>query len=86
MFSPTGPNAAPPMRPSLPCASMARLLPWWANATTRPASRAVDAQRQPRFFAFELLVYFAALRKRLTPNDTIDASPVDIKEVASGEF
>ena len=41
-------------------------------------NRAVDAQRQPGS-AFKLFVYFAALRKGLTPNDTIDASPVDIK-------
>jgi 1A family penicillin-binding protein len=41
-------------------------------------NRAVDAQRQPGS-AFKLFVYFAALRKGLTPNDTIDAGPVDIK-------
>jgi membrane peptidoglycan carboxypeptidase len=41
-------------------------------------NRAVDAQRQPGS-AFKLFVYFAALHKGLTPNDTIDASPVDIK-------
>jgi penicillin-binding protein 1A len=41
-------------------------------------NRAVDAQRQPGS-AFKLFVYFAALRKGLTPNDTIDASPIDIK-------
>ncbi|HMA74574.1 MAG TPA: PBP1A family penicillin-binding protein [Xanthobacteraceae bacterium] len=41
-------------------------------------NRAVDAQRQPGS-AFKLFVYFAALRKGLTPNDTIDASPVDIR-------
>ncbi len=40
-------------------------------------NRAVDAQRQPGS-AFKLFVYFAALRKGLTPNDTIDAGPVDI--------
>lgn len=43
-----------------------------------PFNRAVDAERQPGS-AFKLFVYFAALRKGLTPNDTIDASPVDIK-------
>jgi 1A family penicillin-binding protein len=41
-------------------------------------NRAVDAQRQPGS-AFKLFVYYAALRKGLTPNDTIDASPIDIK-------
>src|SRR5215831_1052473 len=41
-------------------------------------NRAVDAQRQPGS-AFKLFVYFAALRKGLSLNDTIDASPVDIK-------
>jgi penicillin-binding protein 1A len=41
-------------------------------------NRAVDAQRQPGS-VFKLFVYLAALRKGLTPNDTIDASPVDIK-------
>jgi penicillin-binding protein 1A len=41
-------------------------------------NRAVDAQRQPGS-AFKLFVYFAALRKGLTPNDTIDASPINIK-------
>ncbi len=41
-------------------------------------NRAVDAQRQPGS-AFKLFVYFAALRKGLTPNDTIDAGPFDIK-------
>jgi membrane carboxypeptidase/penicillin-binding protein len=41
-------------------------------------NRAVDAQRQPGS-AFKRFVYFAALRKWLTPNDTIYASPIDIK-------
>jgi penicillin-binding protein 1A len=41
-------------------------------------NRAVDAKRQPGS-AFKLFVYFAALRKGLGPDDTIDASPVDIK-------
>jgi penicillin-binding protein 1A len=45
---------------------------------TSQFNRAVDAQRQPGS-AFKLFVYFAALRKGLTPNDTIDAGPVDIK-------
>jgi len=41
-------------------------------------NRAVDAQRQPGS-AFKLFVYFAALRKGLSINDTIDASSFDIK-------
>jgi penicillin-binding protein 1A len=41
-------------------------------------NRAVDAQRQPGS-AFKLFVYLAALRKGLSINDTIDASPIDIK-------
>jgi 1A family penicillin-binding protein len=40
-------------------------------------NRAVEANRHPGS-AFKLFVYLAALRKGLTPNDTIDASPVDI--------
>jgi 1A family penicillin-binding protein len=46
--------------------------------TASQFNRAVDAKRQPGS-AFKLFVYFAALRKGLTPNDTIDASPIDIK-------
>lgn len=38
-------------------------------------NRAVDAQRQPGS-AFKLFVYLAALRKGVTPDDVIDASPV----------
>jgi penicillin-binding protein 1A len=41
-------------------------------------NRAVDAQRQPGS-AFKLFVYFAALRKGLTPNNMIDARPLDIR-------
>jgi penicillin-binding protein 1A len=41
-------------------------------------NRAVDAQRQPGS-TFKLFVYYAALRKGYSPEDTIDASPVDIK-------
>ena len=41
-------------------------------------NRAVDANRQPGS-AFKLFVYLAALRKGYTPQDTIDAGPVDIK-------
>jgi penicillin-binding protein 1A len=41
-------------------------------------NRAVDANRQPGS-AFKLFVYMAALRKGYTPQDTIDAGPVDIK-------
>jgi len=44
---------------------------------TSPFNRAVDAKRQPGS-AFKLFVYLAALRRGFTPNDTIDASPVDI--------
>ncbi|MBO0756595.1 MAG: PBP1A family penicillin-binding protein [Bradyrhizobiaceae bacterium] len=40
-------------------------------------NRAVDALRQPGS-AFKLFVYFAALRKGLSPDDTIDASPLDV--------
>jgi penicillin-binding protein 1A len=41
-------------------------------------NRAVDAQRQPGS-AFKLFVYLAALRNGLSTDDTIDASPIDIK-------
>jgi penicillin-binding protein 1A len=41
-------------------------------------NRAVDALRQPGS-AFKLFVYFAALRKGFSPDDTIDASPLDVK-------
>jgi penicillin-binding protein 1A len=41
-------------------------------------NRAADAKRQPGS-AFKLFVYFAALRKGMSPDDTVDASPVDIK-------
>jgi penicillin-binding protein 1A len=40
-------------------------------------NRAVDAQRQPGS-AFKLFVYYAALLKGYSPEDTIDASPVEI--------
>jgi penicillin-binding protein 1A len=40
-------------------------------------NRAVDALRQPGS-AFKLFVYFAALRKGFSPDDTIDASPLDV--------
>src|SRR5260370_42601876 len=40
-------------------------------------NRAVDAIRQPGS-SFKLFVYLAALRKGYSPQDTIDASPVDI--------
>ncbi len=41
-------------------------------------NRAVDARRQPGS-SFKLFVYLTALRKGFGPQDTIDASPVDIK-------
>src|SRR5262249_45192572 len=41
-------------------------------------NRAVDARRQPGS-SFKLFVYMTALRKGYSPQDTIDASPVDIK-------
>jgi 1A family penicillin-binding protein len=41
-------------------------------------NRAVDAHRQPGS-AFKLFVYLAALRNGFSPQDMIDASPVDIK-------
>jgi membrane peptidoglycan carboxypeptidase len=41
-------------------------------------NRAVDAQRQPGS-TFKLFVYYAALRKGISPQDTIDASPVAIE-------
>jgi len=41
-------------------------------------NRAVNAQRQPGS-AFKLFVYLAALRKGFSVDDTIDASPLDIK-------
>ena len=40
-------------------------------------NRAVDAQRQPGS-AFKLFVYYAALRNGYSPDDTIDASPVEV--------
>jgi len=40
-------------------------------------NRAVNAERQPGS-AFKLFVYLAALRRGLTPDDLIDASPLDI--------
>jgi penicillin-binding protein 1A len=42
-------------------------------------NRAVDAKRQPGS-AFKLFVYLAALRHGFTPNDSIDASPLEIKD------
>jgi membrane peptidoglycan carboxypeptidase len=42
-------------------------------------NRAVDAKRQPGS-AFKLFVYLAALRHGLAPNDSIDASPLKIKD------
>jgi penicillin-binding protein 1A len=41
-------------------------------------NRAVDAQRQPGS-TFKLFVYYAALRKGYSPEDIVDASPVEIK-------
>ena len=41
-------------------------------------NRAADAKRQPGSL-FKLFVYLAALRQGYTPDDTIDAGPVDIK-------
>jgi len=40
-------------------------------------NRAVDAQRQPGS-TFKLFVYYAALRNGYSPDDTIDASPIEI--------
>src|SRR6185369_12981590 len=40
-------------------------------------NRAADAQRQPGS-TFKLFVYYAALRNGYSPDDTIDASPVEI--------
>jgi penicillin-binding protein 1A len=40
-------------------------------------NRAADAQRQPGS-TFKLFVYYAALRKGYSPDDTIDASPFEI--------
>ena len=48
-------------------------------------NRAVDANRQPGS-AFKLFVYLAALRKGYTPQDTIDAGPIDIKGWAPANF
>jgi membrane peptidoglycan carboxypeptidase len=42
-------------------------------------NRAADANRQPGS-AFKLFVYLAALRKGYTPQDTIDAGPVDVTD------
>jgi 1A family penicillin-binding protein len=41
-------------------------------------NRAVDAKRQPGS-SFKLFVYLTALRKGYSPQDVIDASPIDIK-------
>ena len=41
-------------------------------------NRAVDAKRQPGS-SFKLFVYMTALRRGYSPQDTIDASPIDIK-------
>jgi penicillin-binding protein 1A len=48
------------------------------NYRSSQFNRAVDANRQPGS-AFKLFVYLAALREGYTPQDTIDAGPVDIK-------
>jgi 1A family penicillin-binding protein len=40
-------------------------------------NRAADAHRQPGS-TFKLFVYYAALRKGYSPDDTIDASPVEV--------
>ena len=40
-------------------------------------NRAVDAQRQPGS-AFKLFVFYAALRNGYSPDDTIDASPIEL--------
>ena len=40
-------------------------------------NRAVDARRQPGS-AFKLFVYYAALQNGYSPDDTIDASPVEV--------
>jgi penicillin-binding protein 1A len=45
---------------------------------TSQFNRAVNAQRQPGS-AFKLFVYFAALRNGLSPDDTVDARPLEIK-------
>ena len=46
---------------------------------TSQFNRAVDAKRQPGS-AFKLFVYLAALRHGFAPNDSIDASPLQIKD------
>jgi penicillin-binding protein 1A len=77
--------------PRLPCGPRCHAPRWRGCCHGRRTrlrgkpARAVDAQRQLRS-DFELFVYFAAVRKGITPNDTIDDSPVAIKGVASGEF
>ncbi len=48
-------------------------------------NRAVDANRQPGS-AFKLFVYLAALRKGYTPQDTIDAGPLDIHGWSPANF
>ena len=47
------------------------------NYSESQFNRAADSNRQPGS-AFKLFVYLAALRKGYTPNDLIDAGPVDI--------
>ncbi len=41
-------------------------------------NRAVDARRQPGS-TFKLFVYYAALRKGYSPDDRIDASPIEVR-------
>ncbi len=47
------------------------------NYSTSPFNRATQARRQPGS-AFKLFVYLAALRSGLTPDSTVDDSPIDI--------
>ncbi len=52
---------------------------------TSQFNRAVDANRQPGS-AFKLFVYLAALRKGYTPQDTIDAGPIDVRGWSPANF
>ena len=55
------------------------------NYSKSQFNRATDANRQPGS-AFKLFVYLAALRHGYTPDDTIDAGPIDINGWKPGNF
>ena len=68
------------------CAAMVRCWRWWwRDYGSSQFNRAVDANRQPGS-AFKLFVYLPALRKGYTPQDTIDAGPIDVKGWTPANF